>query len=654
MRQGAVPDGWLGRAGGVPYLNAKARWAVTETRRYQAFLSYAHKDKAEAQALHFRLETFRTPRKLVGRDGLYGPVERRLAPIFRDRDELATGSALGPELQRALSNSKFLVVLCSPSSAGSHWVNEEIRFFRKVHGDERILAAIVAGDPGAEAGPGKEGCFPPALVEPPEGSSAPREPIAADFRPEGDGRRLAFRKLAAGMLGVGLDDLQQRIAQRRQKRIAQVAGAMGVLALAMGGLAIYAFQQEAIAEEQRAIAERERDTAAASLDYLVSIFEIANPATENPKTITALTILERGLEKLDSELAGRPEVQARLLGALGDVYANLGEVTTAQGILERAMQTGEAPREDRLQAQVALAELYYLKGESERAAALCEAVLAELAVGPPARNAGTLSGRSYEVLGKIKAYTEYDKQAGITLMQAALSSYESARDDQRFRLARAQATIGRMFSYANQHTEAWEYLNRALMNLRQIYGADHIDIANTLQNRALAELRAEQFSAAAETMSEALRSYERILEPSHPNRALASLLYGRILFAAGDFAASQTYLRQAAAGFEAAYGPNHRQIAITMIYLGQFQAEEGFTADAFESFDRAKAIYDVLYPPDHANHGDLMVYRSIAINAAGDRESARASCAEGLAIMEKSIPNDDSWLDENRSICNRL
>ena len=40
------------------------------------------------------------------------------------------------------------------------------------------------------------------------------------FAKTGDGRRIGFLKLVAGMLGVGLDDLVQRETTRRQRRLA--------------------------------------------------------------------------------------------------------------------------------------------------------------------------------------------------------------------------------------------------------------------------------------------------------------------------------------------------------------------------------------------------------------------------------------------------
>ncbi|WP_084607630.1 toll/interleukin-1 receptor domain-containing protein [Sphingomonas jaspsi] len=225
--------------------------------QFWAFLSYSHRDRRWANWLHHALETYRVPARLVGRDGPAGPIPARLSPIFRDREELAASSDLGERLGDALRNSKFLVVLCSPSAASSQWTNQEIVEFKRAHGDQRILAAIVDGEPFASAMPGREAeeCFPPALrfkIDADGKLTDERsEPIAADFRESGDGKRMAKLKLVAGMLGVGLDELVQRDQQRRQRRLAWLAAASVAGMAVTSGLAVAAVRARHEAEYQR-------------------------------------------------------------------------------------------------------------------------------------------------------------------------------------------------------------------------------------------------------------------------------------------------------------------------------------------------------------------------------------------------------------------
>src|SRR5262249_22387779 len=127
--------------------------------RYKAFISYSHKDERWAVWLHRAIERYRTPKRLVGRDAPNGKGPARLAPVFRDRDELSTASNLGRVVTEALEQAAALVVVCSPSAAKSRWVNEEIRTFRRLGRGARIFCLIVDGDP---SGPAELQCFPSA------------------------------------------------------------------------------------------------------------------------------------------------------------------------------------------------------------------------------------------------------------------------------------------------------------------------------------------------------------------------------------------------------------------------------------------------------------------------------------------------------------
>jgi eukaryotic-like serine/threonine-protein kinase len=229
--------------------------------RYYAFLSYSHRDKALADWLHRELERFRVPSSLAGKLTAHGVVPTRLAPIFRDEQDLSAGGDLAEEIKATLAASQFLVVLCSPTAAKSRWTNAEIESFKRTRPEGCVLAAIAAGEPFASDMPGREDeeCFPPALrfkYDRRGHQTAKRaEPLAADLREGGEGQRMAFLKLVAGMLGVGLDELVQREQTRRHRRMAWlVAASLGGMAVT-STLALTAFQARNEAREQRREAE---------------------------------------------------------------------------------------------------------------------------------------------------------------------------------------------------------------------------------------------------------------------------------------------------------------------------------------------------------------------------------------------------------------
>ncbi|MFP6854517.1 MAG: leucine-rich repeat domain-containing protein, partial [Opitutales bacterium] len=198
--------------------------------KYKAFISYSHKDKEWGDWLHKSLESYRIPFRLArdpnNRFAKPKLIPKRLYPVFRDREELPTSSDLGTVINQALKDSSHLIVICSPRSAQSQWVNEEIEEFKRLGRTDRILCLIIDGEPNAseKSDLGHMECFPDALKYDADLSvesflsEQTAGPIAADARDDRDGKRNAFLKLVAGLINVGFDDLKQRDTTRQRKR----------------------------------------------------------------------------------------------------------------------------------------------------------------------------------------------------------------------------------------------------------------------------------------------------------------------------------------------------------------------------------------------------------------------------------------------------
>ncbi|MFL6198053.1 MAG: toll/interleukin-1 receptor domain-containing protein [Thermoanaerobaculia bacterium] len=130
-----------------------------------AFVSYrhTHSDRQWARWLHSRLETYRVPARLVA-----SGAPRRIGRVFRDEEELPASADLSQRIDEALSQARFLIVVCSPRTPASRWVDEEVKRFQALGRADRVLALLIEGEPAQS--------FPAALRD--------REPLAADVRPE--------------------------------------------------------------------------------------------------------------------------------------------------------------------------------------------------------------------------------------------------------------------------------------------------------------------------------------------------------------------------------------------------------------------------------------------------------------------------------------
>ncbi|MFZ5617604.1 MAG: tetratricopeptide repeat protein [Pseudomonadota bacterium] len=644
--------------------------------RYKAFISYSWGDRRASERLHYGLETFRTPKDLAGQLTPRGPAPSRLAPIFKDREEEPAGGSLRALIETALDESEFLIVICSPNSARSRWVNKEIAYFRKRRDPNNILPYIIAGEPQASliAGREAEECFPPALMFETSIDGEPNEtaieaPLAADARPAGDGPRAAMLKIAAAMLGVGLDALVRRDAQRRVRRMRIALGAVSSVAVSMVALAGFAWVQRneaqlqrgiadserAIAESERANAEKQRDTANAALDYLVSIYKLANPATENPKTITALTILERGAKQIETDLRSQPETQAKLYEALGGVYQNLGDIDEAERLLTRAAAIPSASAADRLSSEAQLASIDLKRRRLDAAGARLDRIEKEIT---DAAAAGAINGdkaRDFRMRiaenRALFAYLSGKPDDAARLYSEALQLVDPVRPDSVIAAARIATNRGLMLVAQNDFAAGIADLNRAESAFRTIYGDGHLLTAKATQNIAYADFQAKKFDPSIATMKKALDVYETVLEPEHPDLANARKFYGTILIEAQRLDLAVPALEAAAAGFEAAYGPAYYDLGYTLVYLAVAYADTGRADAAAAAIDRAAAIYAKNFEPGGFDFGDLDVYRGIVLAKAGKREEATRHCAEGLRILKANLGPDDPYLGEMSRKC---
>lgn len=283
-------------------------------KRYRAFISYSQQDRRWGKRLHRWLETYRVP--LGAQVDLDPPG--RLGRFFRDEEEMAAASNIADLVRGAIEDAENLVVVCSPRSAQSKWVNAEIHHFRRTGRGRKVFAFIIDGVPNS-GDPATE-CFPPALRaagDPDDPDALPIEPLGLDIRK--DGRAKACTRLAAGLLGIDFDDLWQRERRRAEARQRWFIGGLGATTLAFAALAATAIgfglqsqRRAAILsiETARTVLE-EGDADAAALVLLEAAKAI--PASETPDSL--LIGFDEVLRRATIETAYALPKDARLFDA---------------------------------------------------------------------------------------------------------------------------------------------------------------------------------------------------------------------------------------------------------------------------------------------------------------------------------------------------
>lgn len=181
---------------------------MVNEKEYYAFISYKREDEKWAKWLQHKLEHYRFPTNLNGRTDL----PKNIRPTFRDVTDLNPG-LLSEEINKALRNSQWLIIICSPRSAQSPWVCKEAQTFIDIGRADHIIPFVIEGTPFSN-NPTTE-CYPEALLN----LTGSNELLAANTNEMG--RDAAAIKVVSRMFGLRFDTLWQRHLRERKKKIAK-------------------------------------------------------------------------------------------------------------------------------------------------------------------------------------------------------------------------------------------------------------------------------------------------------------------------------------------------------------------------------------------------------------------------------------------------
>lgn len=609
--------------------------------RYRAFISYSHADEKWAAWLHKALESYTVPSRLVGRPSPLGPIPAKLAPVFRDREELPSANDLGQKLQSALEASATLILICSPASAKSRWVNEEVLSFKRLGRAHRIFCIIVNGEPNHP----EDECFPPAAKFQLDAfgqlSQTPAEPIAADARTGKDGRNMAKTKLIAGMLDVGFDDLRQRELHRRHRRLAFITTVSVVGMVIAVGLMFAAMMARTEAEKQRELARIQAEKAKQTAAFMVDLFSVSDPSEARGRSITAREILMRGADTIDTQLSDQPQVQAGLMETIGKVYVSLGLFEDAEPLLRKATEKRAArPTEqlteimEKANGHLLLANVLTEKANYLEAEKLYQLALAELNIAAPKT---PLLTDTLAALAELYFRTGRFKDAR-PLLEQVLAQRKSRLGENHPKVADAMAELGLNYFDQGDYEQAEQRLKSALVIQRRIYqGKPHPDIGETLNNLGLILSESQRLADAEPLYAEAIEINRALFGEFHPSVAIGLNNLGLLARRMGELNKADELFNQALKIHRHIHGENHPQIALVLTNLALTYYENDAPEEARKTLNHAITMQQTQLSLD-----DPQIARSQAILGrwifeSGDYQKAKALQLEAITNMSKVL-----------------
>jgi tetratricopeptide (TPR) repeat protein len=358
--------------------------------------------------------------------------------------------------------------------------------------------------------------------------------LADDLRRYRDGRPIRARADSAGY----------RLAKFAGRNRGALAAVAAVLVLLAGGLA----RERSLRHRAELEAQKAREVG----DWVVSVFDVADPmgpARRDSSEVTARALLERGARRVDSSLAGQPEIQAQLRGVFGRAYTSLG-------LYDRAIE----------QLHQALAQHLALYGEQSLLVADDRAMLGEALV-------------------NLDRYGEADPY-----LRAALQTRRalSARSDP---TAESLDQLGTSYQRQNRYADAEPLFREALAIRRGVAGDTSVAVALSLNNLGVLLYLKTAYPDAEAAYREALAIFLRSLGERHPRTAETEQNLAQVLQQEGRIEEAEGLYRQALATKRLLLGNANPSVTINLNNLADLLMNTG-RLDEAEALVREALVLD--------------------------------------------------------------
>jgi tetratricopeptide (TPR) repeat protein/DNA-binding XRE family transcriptional regulator len=149
------------------------------------------------------------------------------------------------------------------------------------------------------------------------------------------------------------------------------------------------------------------------------------------------------------------------------------------------------------------------------------------------------------------------------------------------------------------YSQAVEFCQKALKLYEWVLGPEHPEIANNLNNLALVYDEMRKHSSAESRFQQALEIYKRVYPPTHPDRARTLANLARSYYFQGKLPEAEPLLKEAITILERLLGPEDLDVASSLSWLATLYREQGKYQDATLLYQRAMAIYERQLPPEH-------------------------------------------------------
>jgi len=431
----------------------------------------------------------------------------------------------------------------------------------------------------------------------------------------------------------------------RRHRVPVIASsAVAVLLVALA--ASMTLQAVRIARE-RDRANREAAAAKSVSEFLTGLFRVSDPSEARGNSITARQILDQGVKQVEAGLSGQPEVQARLMGTMGEVYWSLGLFKEAAPLLEKAVETRQRvlgpEHPDTLRSMYLVGKNLNDDGRYAEAEKLLREVLEaqRRVLGP--EHPETVSSM-IGIAGVIYEEGRYQEAEKLQRELLDMQRRAFAPDDRRALMAMNNLAVN--LDTQGRYAEAEQLYREALELEHRTFGPDHPLTLQSMTNVARVLNNETKYADAERLLRETLDMQRRVLGSEHQDTLWSTQVLAESLRAEGHLLDAEKLQRETLSIRERVLGPEHPDtlgsmevLAVTLDMLHRYP-------EAAELYRKAIDVQKRVLGPDHPATASSKYDLACNFALSGRRDQAVATLRDavehGLSARTASAIDKDS------------
>jgi eukaryotic-like serine/threonine-protein kinase len=390
-------------------------------------------------------------------------------------------------------------------------------------------------------------------------------------------------------------------------------------------------------------ATRERDRADRVTEFMTDMFKVSDPSEARGNTITAREILDKSAREIDAGLTRDPELQARMLDLMGEVYENLGLFSRAHELLAHAVdlcqQNLGSNHPDTLHAQGDLAWNLTESGHYTEAEKLQRELVQRerrvLGAEHPEtlRSTNRLAGTLVNLHKNAESEALYREVFEIRSRRLGPLNQETLT---------SAFDLGLAIYQQGRNAEAEKLFRETLRKQQRVLGADH---PNTLKcMRALAQVLDDesQFSDSEALSRQTVEMEQRIFGPRHPETLRSMHNLALTLDEEHKFSESETLYRQILAIKRQIPGseltPTLEGLGLTLSHEHRYSEAEPLFREAIGISHKSERVFD---------EGDAWFYFACGAAVSGRRDDALEYLGKALDLRSADIRSIAAETDLN-------